>query len=100
VKERLPTQALTTGIPDVCSSMNGRSDHPVAGVASGGATEAGAKALTVMANEKPHIEDFGPSVGPSSVRPTTFFYYATGLASDVNKIITDLLERGNPTAEA
>ena len=100
MKKRLPTQALTTGIPDVCSSMNGCSGHPVAGVAAGGATEVGAKALTVMANEKPHMEDFGPSVGPRSVQPTTFFYYAPGLASNGDKIITDLLERGNPIAEA
>ena len=60
----------------------------------------GAKALTVMANEKPQMKDFGPSVGPRIVQPTTFFYYAPGLASAVDKIITDLLERGNPIAEA
>jgi hypothetical protein len=80
--------------------MNRRCGHPVAGVAAGGATEVGAKALTVMANEKPHMKDFGPSVGPRSVQPTTFFYYAPGLASDVDKIITNLLERGNPIPEA
>jgi len=53
-----------------------------------------------MANEKPRLKDFGPSVGPRIVQPTTFFYYAPGLASAVDKIITDLLERGNPIAEA
>jgi hypothetical protein len=55
--------------------------------------------LAAMANEKPHMEDFF-GTGPKSVHPVTFHNYAPGLAADVDKIITDLLNRGNPIAEA
>jgi hypothetical protein len=56
--------------------------------------------LTGMLNEKPHIEDWGSLMGgPRTIDPMTYHYQGPRLASEVNKIMTDLLDRGNPIAE-
>jgi hypothetical protein len=57
--------------------------------------------LTVMLNEKPHIEDWGVLIGGQrTVDPMTFFNHGPRLASEVDTIMTDLIDRGNPIAEA
>jgi hypothetical protein len=56
--------------------------------------------LTVMASEKPHMEDWGIGRGARSVRPTTFFEHSPGLARDFDNIVVALLATGNPISEA
>jgi hypothetical protein len=55
--------------------------------------------LTPMVNEKPHMEDpFG--TGARSVEPMSLYIYGPGLAAQADRIMADLIERGNPIAEA
>ena len=55
--------------------------------------------LAVMLDEKPHTEHHFLSE-PRTVQPTTFYRHGPGLAAEVDRIIRDLLDRGNPIAEA
>ena len=56
--------------------------------------------LTVMLDEKPHTEHHIIRSDPRTVRPTTFYNHGPGLAAEDDRIIADLLDRGNPIAEA
>ncbi len=56
--------------------------------------------ITAMANERPYMVETGiPGFGLRSVDPMTFYEYAPGLASEVDRIILALLASGNPIAE-
>jgi hypothetical protein len=55
--------------------------------------------LAVMLNEKPHTQH-RVFAEPYTVQPTTFYRYGPGLAAEADRIMADLLDRGNPIAEA
>jgi hypothetical protein len=55
--------------------------------------------LTPMVNEKPHMEDFFGR-GATSVQPVTLDLNGPRLTTKADKIMSDLIERGNPIAEA
>ena len=52
-----------------------------------------------MVNEKPHMEDF-LGMGATSVQPVTLDLNGPRLTTKADKIMSDLIERGNPIAEA
>ena len=54
--------------------------------------------LMPMVNEKPHMQDpFG--TGPHSTEPVTFTNYGPGLVANADRIMAEVIERGNPIAE-